>query len=164
MTDPASPPSPPPSRRTLRGATIVAAPMALVGVMGLVAAVVTALWTASGAEDVGAASWATFSIAAAIGAAGFGAARGCRVVVTDGEVRDMVAWRTVHRVRCERLEAVRVRRGPWRVFEMELDDGARRVVLGAGPAQFPTTLLADAAARDLAAIDTMLGLPPTGGP
>jgi hypothetical protein len=134
--------------------------MALVGVVGVAVAVVCGLWIASGDHDPGTEPWVMLGAALAAGVAGFATARGCRVVVADGEVRDVVAWRTVHRVPCDRVEAVRVRKGAWRVFEMELADGQRRVVLGTGPVQFPANLLPDARGRDMAAIDAMLGEAP----
>jgi hypothetical protein len=79
------------------------------------------------------------------------------VVIRDATVLDQVAWRTVHRVAQQDVVGVRVRRGPWRVFEAELADGTRRVVLGAGPQQFPASLGGQAREHDLAAIDSIMG-------
>jgi hypothetical protein len=147
----------PTERVVLRGGTIVSAPLTLLGVVAAVVALLAVLWWAGADADEAGSGPVVAAVAAACSAACVAAARGCRVRVTDGTVEDVVAWRTVHRCRCGDIEAVRVRRGPWRVYEMELADRTRRVVLGAGPQQFPASLLPDASARDVAAIDTMMG-------
>lgn len=141
----------------LRGVTIVAAPLMLLGVIGLAVALATLLWIPWADHVVGAQVWITFALAAAFGSAALIAARGCRVVIRDGIVCDQVAWRTVDRTPQAELAEVRVRRGLWRVFEMELADGRRRVVLGIGPQQFPSTISEQSKERDLAMIEALLG-------
>ena len=63
--------------------------------------------------------------------------RARRSRAADAALRDVVAWRTVHRVPRQQVVTVRVRAGAWRWFELELDDGslgdARRGVPGAVP-------------------------------
>ena len=153
--------APAPDRQVLRGATLVSAPFTFVGVVAAAFTITTVLWMVADDRQIGVWAWVTLAVAAAISIAGFLGARGCKVAVADGEVRDIVAWRTMHRVRCSDVEAVRVRRGPWRTYEMETADGTRRVVLGAGPVQFPSYLLPGASERDLHAIDVMVGDLPT---
>jgi hypothetical protein len=146
-----------PAPEVLRGGSLVPAPFTLLGALALAVALASALWMAWGERRVGAAAWATLLVSLAVGCAGLAGARGCRVVVQDATVLDQVAWRTVHRVAQRDVVAVQVRRGPWRVFEVELADGTRRVVLGAGPQQFPASLSAQARERDLTAIELIMG-------
>ena len=138
----------------------MAAPLMLLGVIGLSIALATLLWIPWADHVVGAQAWFTLVLATAFGATGLVAARGCRVVIRDGIVCDQVAWRTVHRTPQAELAAVRVRRGIWRVFEMELADGRRRVVLGIGPQQFPSTISEQARERDMAMIEALMGPEP----
>jgi hypothetical protein len=145
-----------PPTTTLRGATLVSAPFTLVGIAAAALAVATVAWVFGSGNGATPSATVTAALAGAVAAAGFLGARGCRVRVVDGELRDQVAWRTAFRIRASEIRAIRVRAGAWRTFEMELPDGTRRVVLGAGPVQFPATLLPGAADRDLAAIDAML--------
>ncbi len=136
----------------------MSAPFTLVGAIALAVCVASCSWMAWGDRQVGAGAWATVLASGAVAAAGFGAARGCRVVLHgDGTVEDQVAWRSVHRVGRREMVAVRVRRGIWRTFEAELADGTRRVILGVGPQQFPASLTAQARERDLVTIDQLMG-------
>jgi hypothetical protein len=147
----------PPAVEVLRGGSLVPAPFTLLGALALAVAVASALWMAWGDRRVGLAAWAVLLASLAVGCAGLAAARGCRVVIRDATVLDQVAWRTVHRVAQQDVVGVRVRRGPWRVFEAELADGTRRVVLGAGPQQFPVTISGQAREHDLATIELIMG-------
>lgn len=144
-------------KAVLRGSTLVSAPFTLFGVIAAAIAVYTVIWVFGSGTDPGGSAWVTLAVAGALAFGAFTAARGCRVVLSGGEMRDVVAWKVVFRTRQEAVAAVRVRRGPWRTYEMETDDGKRRVVLGAGPMQFPSNLLPGARDRDLAAIDLMMG-------
>lgn len=154
-------PNRPGSNTVLRGASLVSAPFTLVGCIAAAVAVVSTLWIFGSGNGATTAAWWTLVVAAVISLGGFVCARGCLVEIGSGEVRDVVAWRTMHHARQGSIEAVRVRRGPWRVYEMEMDNGTRRAVLGAGPVQFPGHLLPGSQERDLADIDAMLGEVPT---
>lgn len=143
--------------QVLRGSSLVRAPFTLVGIIGAALTVASAIWIAARDGPASTAAWATLAVTALVGAAGFIAAHGCRVVIGGGEVRDQVAWTTRHRVRQSEIAEIRVRLGAWRAFEMEMVDGSCRVVLGAGPVQFPANRAPDAEQRDMGAIDAMLG-------
>ncbi|MEZ5239068.1 MAG: hypothetical protein R2716_08980 [Microthrixaceae bacterium] len=139
----------------LRGATLVSAPFTLVGIVCSALCALSVGWVFGAEASEPAAGWLT---AAAFGVVGLGAllgARGCRLVVDGRAVRDQVAWITVWSADTAQIVAVRVRRGPWRVFEAELSDGSRRVLLGAGPVQFPANLSPDAAERDRRVVDKL---------
>lgn len=140
----------------LRGATLISAPFTLIGIIGASLAIFGLLWTIDHEGDRGS-GWLFFAITAGVAAIGFVAARGCKVTIRDGRVRDVVAWRTVRVTSKDSIEAIRVRRGIWRAFEIETKDARRNVVLGAGPVQFPSNLMPGARERDLDAIDTMGG-------
>lgn len=141
----------------LRGPTLVAAPLFVLGVIGASFALALALWGVWNSSQIGASFWIPFAISAAIGVVGFGGARGCYVEVSDDEVRDTVAWIRLQRLERRRIVTARVRLGPWRWYELEMDDGARRTLMGASPMQFPARLLPDADERDLADLDLLLG-------
>ncbi len=152
----ARPSSNPPAVR-LRGTSVVAAPLVVVGVMALAVAVATASWGAFGAGDRGAAFWTTLAVTIAVGVGALVAIRGCFVEVAGGEVRDVVGWVTRRRVPQDRIGTARVRRGVWRVYDLELLDGEQVTLLGASPLQFPARLLPDAAEQDLADLHRILG-------
>lgn len=142
------------SRTVLRGATLVSAPFTLLGIIMASLAVFGVLWSVDhGGEN--SSGWVFVAITGFMAVVGFVSARGCKVVITDDHVRDVVAWRAVRVVPKESVRVVRVRRGLWRTFEVETGDGARFVLLGTGPVQFPSYLLPGAAERDLAAIDAL---------
>lgn len=149
-------PGPTASRVVLRGATLLSAPFTLIGIIGASLAIFGLLWTIDREGDAGS-GWLFFSVTAGVAVLGFATARGCKVVIRDGDVHDVVAWRTVRVTPMASIEAIRVRRGVWRSFEIETHDAKRTVVLGAGPVQFPSNLMPGAAERDLAAIDAMGG-------
>lgn len=144
-------------RVRLRGTTLLAAPLALVGVIGLVLAVATAIWGAWEGHEVTGAFWVTLAVSALVGAAGLVAARGCFVEVDDGRVRDVVAWCTVRAVDQRSVRTARVATGPWRWFVLEMDDGRRHTLVGASPLQWPARLLPSAVDRDLEDLDLLLG-------
>ena len=142
------------SATVLRGATLISAPFTLVGIIMASLAVFGVLWSVDRGGETGS-GWVFVAITGLLAVAGFVSARGCRVVITEDEVRDVVAGRAVRVVPKASVEGARVRRGPWRTFEVETDDGLRFVLLGAGPVQFPSYLLPGAAERDLAATDAL---------
>jgi hypothetical protein len=114
-------------------------------------------WVFGTDDAADAPGWTTAVVLAGLALGLLVAARGCRVVLEHDRVIDQVAWRTVWSSATADIVEVRVRSGPWRTFETEESNGRRRVLLGAGPVQFPAHLLADAAERDLAAIDILGG-------
>ena len=128
------------SRTVLRGATLVSAPFTLIGIIMASLALFGVLWSVDRGGEASS-GWLFVAITGTMAAAGFVAARGCKVVVTDVDVRDVIAWRAVRVVPKGSVRTVRVRRGPWRTFEVEADDGTRFVLLGAGPVQFPSYLV-----------------------
>ncbi len=143
----------------LRRPTLVAAPLFVIGVMGCTAALATLLWGAWHPDDLDATFVSVEVVSLIVGLGAFVAARGCFVDVDPQRhvVRDVVAWKTVRRIDQRRIATARVRAGAWRWFELELDDGARMVVAGAAPAQFPSRLMPGARERDLADLDMLMG-------
>ncbi|MGI9578738.1 MAG: hypothetical protein ACR2OH_11095 [Microthrixaceae bacterium] len=154
--EPGGRPNPAQQRVVLRGATLISAPFTLIGIIAASLAIFGLLWTVDRGGDSGS-GWLFFAITAAVAVLAFTAARGCKVVVRDAKVHDVVAWRKVRVTPTASIEAIRVRRGVWRTFEIETNDSRRTVVLGAGPVQFPSNLMPGARERDLAAIDAMGG-------
>jgi hypothetical protein len=98
-----------------------------------------------------------FLLGAAVGLAGFLAAGGCFLSISDTEVCDVVGWITVQRIERSEIQTARVRPGPWRWFELELQDGSVRTMLGASPTQYPSRLLAAAEDQDIANLELILG-------
>ena len=141
----------------LRGTTIVAAPLALVGVIALAVAVATVLWGAWGGRQLGTAFWATLAVSAVVGVGALWAVRGCFIEVRHDDVRDVVAWVTVHRFERRAIRTARVRTGPWRLYVVDLDDGQRISLLGASPLQWPSRLLPGSMERDRADLDLLMG-------
>lgn len=131
----------------------------LIGVMAATVLLWLCLWAAWGGQALGAAFWVPVVIAAVVAVAAVVASLGCFVVVDPAAatVRDVVAWRTRRVIDQPRIVAARVRAGPWRWFDLELDDGTHVVLLGASPTQFPARLLPESRERDLADIDVLMG-------
>jgi hypothetical protein len=146
----------------LRGTTIVAAPLFVVALIALTLAVATLLWGAWEGHDRGAAWWATLLVSGAVGVGALACVRGCFIEVDDRTVRDVVAWVPVHRFERARIATARVRRGAWRVYVVELDDGKVLTLLGASPLQWPTRLLPGAMERDRDDLDLLMGDDPMG--
>ncbi|CAN5608041.1 hypothetical protein BH10ACT3_BH10ACT3_06680 [soil metagenome] len=146
-----------PPRERLRGPTLVAAPLIVIGLIGVSFALALGLWGLWNSSQIGASFWVPFAISAVLGLGGFAAARGCFVDIVGDEVCDKVGWITLQRVDRRRIRTARVRLGFWRWFELELDDDSHRTLLGASPAQFPARLLPGANDRDLADLDLLLG-------
>lgn len=144
-------------RPRLRGTRLVAAPLALVGVLSTALAVAAALWGAWHPDELGASFAVVLAAFVALGTAGFVAARGCFVEPRGEELRDVVAWVTVRRVPRARVVEARVRAGAWRWFELELDDGTLVTLLGASPAQLPARLLPGWRESDLADLAVLRG-------
>lgn len=148
------------SRRSrLRRPTLVAAPLVVVGVMACTAAVATALWGAWNPDALDTTFVVVLTVSLVVGLGAFVAARGCFVDLDPQRrtLRDVVAWVTVRRIDQDRIVSARVRAGPWRWFELELDDGTRLVVAGAAPAQFPSRLMPGSREQDLADLDLLMG-------
>lgn len=143
-------------KRVLRGATLVSAPFTFAGLVCASVCALSITWVFGTNDAPDSPGWTTAGVFAVLAVGLLVAARGCRVVLEPGRIVDQVAWRTVWSAGAADIVEVRVRSGPWRTFETEEANGRRRVLLGAGPVQFPAHLLPDAAERDLAAID-MLG-------
>ena len=148
---------PDPSRRRLRGTTLVAAPLFLIGLISATLLLATILWGAWNDDHLGVSFWTVAVVSGVLTVAGFAAARGCFVEVDDTSVRDVVGWVTVRRLPRREIVTVRVRAGGWRWFEAEMQDSSLHVLLGAGPAQFPARLLPSSRDEDLAALDMIMG-------
>lgn len=168
-------------RARLRGTSVLAAPLVLFAIIVFSLGVASLLWaiSAAQADDLGVV--ATVVIPMLLGVAALVAIRGCfvevdpsapcdpserdtarrDVVVRDVVVRDVVAWRTLRRVPQGSIVSARVRRGVWRLYVLELDDGTLIKLVGASPQQFPAHLLPDAATLDLEDLDTLMGPDPT---
>ncbi|MEI2699704.1 MAG: hypothetical protein V9E94_15705 [Microthrixaceae bacterium] len=148
-----------PDRSRLRRPTLVAAPLLLVGIMAMTAAVAGALWGTWYSEQIGTGFVAGEVALVVAGTAAFVAARGCFVEIDPdrGELRDVVAWITRFRIPQAEITEARVRAGPWRWFELDLANGDTVVVAGMSPTQFPARLLPGAAERDLADLDALMG-------
>jgi hypothetical protein len=144
------------------GATLLAAPLWVLGVIGASLALATVLWGVWPGHERTATFWVVVVAATVVSLVAFVAARGCFVEVRDGQVRDVVGWVTVHRVDRRRIVAARVARGAWRWFVLELDDGSRVTLVGASPLQFPARLTPGATDADLADLDDLLGPDATG--
>lgn len=142
-------------RTVLRGSTLVSTPFTLVGLVCLAVCAYSVTWSVASAPAPTTGGWWTAAASGAVGLLALGAARGCRVVLEDDHVRDQVAFITVWSGKVSGVRTVRVRRGPWRTFELELLDGTRRVLLGVGPVQFPSSLQPDARERDMCTIDRL---------
>lgn len=141
----------------LRGATLVAAPLFVLGLIGASFALALGLWAVWNSSRLGASFWVPFLLSLTLGVVGFVAARGCFVEVHDDEVRDVVGWIRLQRVDRRSIVTARVRRGPWRWYVLEMDDGTSRTLLGASPAQFPSRLLGGSDESDLADLDLLIG-------
>lgn len=141
----------------LRRPTLVAAPLFVVGLIGAALAIALGIWATWHLDELGSPFWIPFGIAVAIGVGAFAAVQGCFVQIRSDEVVDVVAWFRLQRIPRTRIESIRVRAGIWRFYELTMDDGSMRVLLGATPAQFPARLLPDARERDMADIELLLG-------
>ncbi len=146
----------------LRGTSVLAAPLVLVAVIGLSLAVASLIWAVAGDHGAEPAVLASVLVPGLVGAAALLAIRGCFVEVGPGpdgttRVRDVAVWRTVRTVPQERIHAARVRRGIWRLYVLELDDGSLVKLVGASPQQFPAHLLPDAARSDMDDLDELMG-------
>lgn len=150
------------TRQRLRGTTLLAAPMFVLGLIAGTLLVATVLWGAWNEQHLGVSFWVVTTISGVVTVVCFVAARGCFVEVDERIVRDVVGWRTVRRLPRGEIETVRVRAGGWRWFEAEMSDGAQHLLLGAGPAQFPANLLAGSRDDDMAALDLIMGDDVTG--
>lgn len=141
----------------LRGTTLLAAPIFMVGIIGCSLALATGLWGAWNSAELGPVFWATLVVSASLGLGAFTAGQGCFIEVDDDEVRDVVAWWTVRRLDRRGIVTARVRAGAWRWFEVEMADSSRHLLVGAAPTQFPARLFDGSRARDVADLDLLLG-------
>lgn len=141
----------------LRRPTLVSAPLFLIGLMGTASAIALGLWAAWHPGELGSPFWIPLAIATVIGLGGFAAGRGCFVEIRPDEIIDVVGWVRLQRISRPAVSSIRVRSGFWRFYELTLDTGSIRVLLGATPAQFPSRLLPSAEQQDLSDIDLILG-------
>lgn len=125
--------------------------------MGTSFAVALGLWAAWHPGEIGAPFWIPFAVTAAFGVAGFAAGRGCFVEIRHDEIIDVIGWLRLQRISRPAISSIRVRSGFWRFYELTMDNGSIRVLLGATPAQFPSRLLPGAEQQDLSDIDLFLG-------
>ena len=141
----------------LRRPTVAAAPTAVLGLMGTAAALALLLWAVWPGHAVTGTWWVAIVVALVVGVAGFTATAGCFVRLRGDDVADVVCWRT--RCRFDRRDVIEVRvaRGVWRIFVVELVDGRAVSLLGACPEQFPSRLVPGSRDRDLADIDLLVG-------
>lgn len=154
-----------PTTGRVRRPTLVSTPLLLVSLMGAGLTLWLILWglwysepsTAPGSGDLGASFWVPLFLTSAITLGAFALSRGCYVDVRNDTVRDVVFWVAIKRIDRQSIATVKVRSGFWRLFEVTLDDGSVRVLLGASPTQFPARLLASAESQDLADIEFILG-------
>jgi len=146
----------------------VAAPLFVVAVAALGVAVVVATWAAWTPDNRTGAWWAWVVVSVVVGAAALTLTRGCLVTVdagADGEVRDVVCWRTRRRIPVDSVDAALVQRGPWRLFVLRLDSGEHVPLLGASPNQWPARLLPWARQQDLEDLVLLTGgRPPDDAP
>jgi hypothetical protein len=153
-------------RIRLRGTSVLAAPLVILAVIGLSLAVASVIWAAFGEHGAEPGVVLAVAVPGVIGVAALVAIRGCFVEVravadgSPGEVRDVVAWVTIRRIDQHRVTTARVRRGPWRLYVLGLDDGTLIKLVGASPQQFPARLLPDASRLDVADLDLLLGPDP----
>lgn len=145
----------------LRRPTLATAPFLLLGVIGGSVAVAVGLWGVWHPDDRGIAFWSVVAAGGVLVLLGGIASAGCFVEVRPDRVRDVVGWITVTRVERRAIRTVRVRAGAWRWFELELDDGTLRTLVGASPMQFPARLLPGSRERDLGDLDLLLGDDPS---
>lgn len=145
----------------LRRPTLATAPFLLIGVIGATVLVAVVLWGVWHPDDLDIAFWTVVSVAGSFVLAGVVGSVGCFVEVREDRVRDVIGWITVTRVERRAIRTVRVRAGAWRWFELELDDGTLRTLVGASPMQFPARLLPGSDDRDLTDLDLLLGDSPS---
>ena len=150
-----------PGRVRLRGTSVLAAPLVIVAVIGLSLALASLLWAIVGEHGAQAAVVASVALPGLVGVAALAAIRGCFVELGPGadgatQVRDVATWITVRRIPQAQIRTARVRRGLWRLYVLELDDGTLVKLVGASPQQFPAHLMPDAARMDMADLDELL--------
>ncbi|MFM7070032.1 MAG: hypothetical protein ACKOYM_11310, partial [Actinomycetes bacterium] len=144
-------------RELLYGPTPWALPCWGVGLSAAVCAILTTTWLPranAGDRGVGA---ALIAASVTLVAATFTARRGCRVVITATSVSDQVFYWSRWTAPITDVRAVRVAERGWRWFEVELADRSHRAVSGAGPTQFPLTLLDRGGHGDQRAIELLSG-------
>lgn len=131
--------------------------MLVIALMSASMTVWLVLWAFANEGPLGAAFWLPLVISALVAAVSFTLARGCYVEVRPRTIRDVVFWIPVSSLDRGSIETVRIRPGIWRVFEVTMDDGRSRVLLGASPHQFPSRLLESARSEDVSDMDLILG-------
>jgi len=141
----------------LRRPTIATAPFLLVGTIGATVLVAVGLWAVWHPDDLDVTFWVVMAVAGSLVLLGLLGSAGCFVEVRPDRVRDVVGWVTITRVQRRAITTVRVRAGVWRWFELELDDGTLRTLVGASPMQFPARLFPGSDERDLTDLDLLLG-------
>jgi hypothetical protein len=144
-------------RRRIRRPTLVQAPLLLGTLILATVTIASLLWGLHPDNERTPAWWLIVVTGAVLTTAGIAGIRGCFLDVTADEVRDVVAWITVHRFDPAEVETARVARGVWRLYVVDLADGTRLNLLGASPQQWPTRLLPGAWERDVADLDALMG-------
>lgn len=149
----------------LRGTSVLAAPLVLVAVIGLSLAVASLIWAVAGDHGPQPAVVASVLVPGLVGAVALLAIRGCFVELGPGpdgttRVRDVAMWRTIRTIPQDSIISARVRRGVWRLYVLELDDGTLVKLVGASPQQFPAHLLPDAARQDMGDLEELMGEAP----
>jgi hypothetical protein len=144
----------------LRRPTLATAPFLLLGIIGATALVAVGLWGVWHPEELDVAFWSVVGAAGAVVVLAVVGSAGCFIEVRPDRVRDVVGWVTITRVDRRAIRTVRVLAGAWRRFELELDDGTLRALVGASPMQFPARLFPGSQERDLTDLDLLLGEDP----
>ncbi|MEX0767532.1 MAG: hypothetical protein WD029_03580 [Microthrixaceae bacterium] len=150
-------PIPVSTEQRVRGTTLLSAPLFVLGLIGSSFALALALWAVWNADQLNGSFWWPFVISTGIGLGAFVAASGCFLKISSTEVCDVVGWITVQRIDRSQIQRARVRLGPWRWFELEMQDGTTRTLVGASPTQLPSRLLSGADEQDMANLDLILG-------
>lgn len=153
---------PPSERVRLRGTSVLAAPLLIVAVMGLSLSVASVIWAAFGEGPLDAGVAVSIVVPGSVGLAAIVAVRGCFVEVdgAEGTVSDVAGWITLRRIDQGSISAAHVRRGVWRLYVLDLEDGSTVKLVGASPQQFPAHLLPDAQGHDEEDLDVLLGAAP----
>lgn len=143
---------------TLRGGALIRLPFVLFGMLFGSLAMWIVLWGSWNTDHLGAAFWGQLMLCVVISLSFFGAATGCRVRITNGEVIDYVAWFPRRRIAQSDIDEARVRLGAWRFFELTTEQETF-VLRGAGPEQFPSRLRPGSVEADFHNLDLLMGIP-----
>lgn len=115
------------------------------------------LWGVDNTDSLGSSFWIPLVVSAVVAITSFALAKGCHVDLTPDVVRDVIFWIPIATLDRASITTVGIRGGPWRLFEVTMEDGHSRLLLGASPHQFPARLLDSSRSQDLADMDSILG-------